>query len=285
MRRSAEWYGGDDRNSYIHRAWMRRGLPADAFDGRPHIAMANTASDLTPCNAHLDEVSRSVADGIHQAGGVALNLPVVSLGETQVRPTAMLWRNMAAMAIEEMLRANPIDGVVLLGGCDKTIPALLMAAASVDLPAVVMPGGPMLTGTFRGAPLGCGTDVWRLSEEVRAGDMTNADFMKSESSMIRSRGHCNTMGTASTMGLLAEALGTTLPGTAGLPAPDSRLLAASHETGRLIVEMVAEGRRPSQVLTAGSFRNAIVALAAIGGSTNAVVHLLAIAGRLCVPRT
>src|SRR3954454_4539718 len=285
MRRSAEWYGGDDRNSYIHRAWMRRGLPADAFDGRPHIAMANTASDLTPCNAHLDEVSRSVADGIHQAGGIALNLPVVSLGETQVRPTAMLWRNLAAMAIEEMLRANPIDGVVLIGGCEKTIPALMMAAESGDLPAVVLPGGPMLTGTFRGVPLGCGTDVWRLSEEVRAGTLSEQAFTDSESSMIRSRGHCNTMGTASTMGLLAEGLGTTLPGTAGIPAPDSRLLARAHETGRLIVEMVAADRRPSQVMTTGSFHNAIVALAALGGSTNAVVHLLAIAGRLGLPLT
>jgi dihydroxy-acid dehydratase len=197
----------------------------------------------------------------------------------------MLWRNMAAMATEEMLRGNPIDGVVLLGGCDKTIPSLLMAAASVDLPAVVVPGGPMLSGTFRGVPLGCGTDVWRLSEEVRAGELSERDFLESESCMIRSRGHCNTMGTASTMGLLAEALGTTLPGTAGLPAPDSRLLARAHETGRLAVEMVREGRRPSDVLSAGSFRNAIVALAALGGSTNAVVHLLAIAGRLGVPLT
>src|SRR4051812_25562631 len=190
-RRSQQWYGGDNRNSYIHRAWMRRGLPEDAFDGRrPHIAMANTASDLTPCNAHLNEVSRSVADGIHSAGGIALNLPVVSIGETLVKPTAMLWRNMAAMAIEEMLRANPIDGVVLLGGCDKTIPALLMAAASVDIPAVVVPGGPMLTGTFRGVPLGCGTSVWQLSEEVRAGTLSAAEFQRSQSSMIRSRGHC-----------------------------------------------------------------------------------------------
>jgi len=265
--RSAQWYAGDDRNGYLHRAWMRRGLPASAFSGRPHIAIANTASDLTPCNAHLDEVAASVRNGIYEAGGIPLNLPVVSLGETNVRPTAMLWRNMAAMATEEMLRANPIDGVVLLGGCDKTIPSLLMAAASVDLPAVVVPGGPMLTGTFRGVPLGCGTD----------------EFLASESSMIRSRGHCNTMGTASTMGLLTEALGMTLPGTAGLPAPDSRLLEASHATGRLAVELVAQDRRPSQVLTAGSFSNAIVALAAIGGSTNAVVHLLAIAGRLGVP--
>ena len=283
--RSNAWYAGDDRNAYIHRAWMRRGAPHSAFEGRPQIAIANSASDLTPCNSHLDEVAEHVKQGVWEAGGVPLNLPVVSLGETLVRPTAMLWRNMAAMAIEEMIRANPIDGVVLLGGCDKTIPSLLMAAASVDLPAVVVPGGPMLTGTFRGAPLGCGTDVWRLSEEVRAGTLSEAAFLDSESSMIRSRGHCNTMGTASTMGLLAEALGTTLPGTAGIPAPDSRLLARSHETGRLIVEMVREDRRPSRVLTAGAFHNAIVALAAIGGSSNAVVHLLAIAGRLGVPLT
>ncbi len=283
--RSSEWYGGDDRNAYIHRAWMRRGLPSDAFSGRPHIAIANTASDLTPCNAHLAEVARSVRDGVHEAGGIPLELPVVSLGETQVRPTAMLWRNMAAMAIEEMLRANPIDGVVLLGGCDKTIPSLLMAAASVDLPAVVVPGGPMITGTFRGTPLGCGTDVWKLSEEVRAGGMSAEDFARSESSMIRSRGHCNTMGTASTMGLLAEALGTVVPGVAGTPAPDSRLLEAAHATGKLAVSLVHEQRTPSTFLTKASFHNAIVALAAIGGSSNAVVHLLAIAGRLGVDLT
>ena len=264
---------------------MRRGLPAHAFDGRPHIAIANTASDLNPCNAHLNEVAESVKQGVYEAGGIPLNLPVVSLGETQVRPTAMLWRNMAAMATEEMLRANPIDGVVLLGGCDKTIPALLMAAASVDLPAVVIPGGPMLTGTFRGAALGCGTDVWRLSEEVRAGTLSERDFLTSESSMIRSRGHCNTMGTASTMAVVAEALGTTIPGLAGTPAPDSRLLEAAHDTGRLAVELVEQGRRPSTILTRGSFLNAIVALAAVGGSTNAVVHLLAIAGRLGIELT
>ncbi len=281
--RSDAWYAGQGRNSYIHRAWMRRGLPDEAFGGRPQIAIANTASDLTPCNSHLDEVAEHVKQGVWAAGGVPLNLPVVSLGETQVRPTAMLWRNMAAMATEEMLRANPIDGVVLLGGCDKTIPALLMAAASVDLPAVVVPGGPMLTGTFRGVPLGCGTDVWRLSEEVRAGTLSQQAFLDSESSMIRSRGHCNTMGTASTMGLLAEVLGMTLPGIAGIPAADSRLLARAHDTGRLIVDMVAAGRRPSDIMTTGSFHNAIVALAAFGGSTNAVVHLLAIAGRLGVP--
>ncbi|MGW4209030.1 dihydroxy-acid dehydratase [Lentzea sp. NPDC004789] len=279
--RSEQWYAGDDRNAYIHRAWMRRGTPSDAF-ARPQIAIANTASDLTPCNAHLNEVAASVSNGVHEAGGIPLNLPVVSLGETNVRPTAMLWRNMAAMAAEEMLRANPVDGVVLLGGCDKTIPALLMAAASVDIPAVVVPGGPMLTGTFRGVPLGCGTDVWRLSEEVRAGTLSQEAFIRSESAMIRSRGHCNTMGTASTMALVAEALGTVVPGVAGTPAPDSRLLEAAHGTGRLVVELVEKDRRPSTFLTKASFHNAIVALAAIGGSTNAVVHLLAIAGRLGV---
>ncbi|KOV82995.1 dihydroxy-acid dehydratase [Nocardia sp. NRRL S-836] len=282
--RSEHWYAGDDRNAYIHRAWMRRGTPDDAFS-RPQIAIANTASDLTPCNAHLNEVAAAVSNGVREAGGIPLNLPVVSLGETNVRPTAMLWRNMAAMAAEEMLRANPVDGVVLLGGCDKTIPALLMAAASVDIPAVVVPGGPMLTGTFRGVPLGCGTDVWRLSEEVRAGTLSQEQFNRSESAMIRSRGHCNTMGTASTMALVAEALGTVVPGVAGTPAPDSRLLEASHGTGRLVVELVEQDRRPSTFLSRASFHNAIVALAAIGGSTNAVVHLLAIAGRLGIDLT
>src|SRR5690349_10543488 len=283
--RSAEWYAGPDRNAYIHRAWMRRGLPNAAFAGRPQIAIANTASDLTPCNSHLDEVAEAVKRGVWEAGGVPLNLPCVSLGETQVRPTAMLWRNMAAMATEEMLRANPIDGVVLLGGCDKTIPSLLMAAASVDLPAVVVPGGPMLTGHFRNEALGCGTDVWRLSEEVRAGTLSEAMFLKSESSMIRSKGHCNTMGTASTMALVAEALGVVIPGVAGTPAPDARLLEAAHGTGMLSVQLVAQDRRPSTYLTKASFHNAIVALAAIGGSTNAVVHLLAIAGRLGIDLT
>jgi len=279
--RSADWYVGDDRNAYIHRAWMRRGLPASAFDGtRPHIAIANTASALVPCNMHLGEVARSVSDGIYEAGGIPLELPVMGLGETLVRPTAMLWRNLAAMQMEEMFRANPLDAVVLLGGCDKTVPALLMAAASVGLPALVVPGGPMLSGTFRGKPLGCGTDVWKLSEDVRGGDLTEKDFLASESSMIRSKGHCNTMGTASTMGLLAEALGMVMPGLAGTPAPDARLLEGAHASGRRIVEMVAEQLTPQKVITEGSIRNAIVALAAIGGSTNAVVHLLAIAGRL-----
>ncbi|HQA24080.1 MAG TPA: dihydroxy-acid dehydratase, partial [Rhodoglobus sp.] len=284
--RSAEWYAGSDRNAYIHRAWMRRGNPEDSLDGsKPQIAIANTASDLTPCNKHLNEVAESVKAGIWEAGGVPYNLPVVSLGETQVKPTAMLWRNMAAMAMEEMFRANPIDGLVLLGGCDKTIPALLMAAASVDLPAVVVPGGPMLTGHFRGEALGCGTDVWRLSEEARAGTITNGQFLASEQSMIRSKGHCNTMGTASTMAVVAEALGMTIPGFAGTPAPDARLLSLSHETGRLIVEMVAADRKPSDIMTRDSFLNAIIAVAAVGGSTNSVVHLLAIAGRLGIDLT
>ena len=281
--RSDQWYGGNGKDSYIHRAWMRRGLPRSAFTGRPQIAIANTASDLTPCNKHLNEVSASVQAGIWEAGGIPLDMPVMSLGETLVKPTAMLWRNLAAMAAEEMIRANPVNGVVLLGGCDKTIPALLMAAASVDLPALVVPGGPMLTGHFRGVPLGCGTDVFRLSEEVRAGTLAEQDFLASESAMIRSKGHCNTMGTASTMACMAEALGMTLPGVAGTPAPDSRLLESAHASGKLAVELVTAGRTPSQILSPGSFRNAIVALAAIGGSTNAVVHLLAIAGRAGIP--
>mgnify|MGYP000017293195 FL=1 len=284
--RSADWYAGTSKDAYIHRAWMRRGNPDSAFDGsRPQIAILNTASDLAPCNMHLDELAQSVKNGIWEAGGVPHNLPMVSLGETNVRPTAMLWRNMVAMAAEEMIRANPIDGVVLLGGCDKTIPALLMGAASVNLPTIIVPGGPMLNGTFKGRPLGCGTDVWRFSADVRAGKMSQEEFNASESSMIRSKGHCNTMGTASTMGCMAEALGMTLPGLAGTPAADTRLLKASHESGRRIVEMVKEDLKPQDILTFGAFRNAIVALGAIGGSTNAVVHLLAIAGRVGVELT
>jgi len=284
--RSADWYAGTSKDAYIHRAWMRRGNPDSAFDGsRPQIAILNTASDLAPCNMHLDELAQSVKNGIWEAGGVPHNLPMVSLGETNVRPTAMLWRNMVAMATEEMIRANPIDGVILLGGCDKTIPALLMGAASVNLPTIIVPGGPMLNGTFKGRPLGCGTDVWRFSADVRAGKMSQEEFNASESSMIRSKGHCNTMGTASTMGCMAEALGMTLPGLAGTPAADTRLLKASHESGRRIVEMVKEDLKPQDILTFGAFRNAIVALGAIGGSTNAVVHLLAIAGRVGVELT
>ncbi len=279
-RRSQQWYAGRDRNSYIHRAWMRRGLPADAFSpNRPHIAILNTASDLSPCNRHLNRIAESVKAGVWEAGGVPLNMPTMSLGETQVRPTAMLWRNLLAMEAEELLRANPIDGAVLLAGCDKTVPGLLMAALSVDLPCLMVPGGPMLTGHFKGQPLGCGTDVWRLSEMVRAGELDESDFLASESAMIRSEGHCNTMGTASTMAAMAEALGLTLPGTAWIPAPDTRLAERAHAAGRLIVEMVDAERRPSRLLSFGSFANAIVTLAAIGGSTNAVIHLLAMAGR------
>ncbi|MDQ0614953.1 dihydroxy-acid dehydratase [Microbacterium sp. W4I4] len=283
--RSAEWYGGEDRNGYLHRAWMRRGIPDHAFDGRPNIAIANTASDLAPCNSHLDEVAQSVKYGVYEAGGIPYNLPIPSLGETTVRTTAMLWRNMIAMTAEELLRANPVDGVVLLGACDKTIPALLMAAASVGIPAVVIPGGPMLNGSFRGEALGCGTDVWKLSEEVRAGRLDDGIFRESESAMIRSRGTCNTMGTASTMACVTEALGMTLPGVAGIPASDSRLLQKAHETGALAVELVRAGRTPDQIMTKEAFHNAILTLSAIGGSTNAVVHLLAIAGRVGVDLT
>lgn len=282
-RRSQAWYAGTDRNSFIHRAWMRRGLPAEAFDGRPHIAICSTWSDLSPCNRHLQEIAEHVARGVWEAGGIPLEIPMPSLGETQMRPTTMLFRNLAAMTIEELLRANPVDAAVLLGGCDKTIPSLLMGACSVDLPSLVVAGGPMLSGSWRGAPLGCGTDVWRLSEEVRAGTIDPETFLGAESAMIRSRGHCNTMGTASTMACMAEALGMTLPGNAGIPAPDSRLLELSHRAGRRIVAMVDEDLRPSRVLGRGSFLNALAALSAVGGSTNAVVHLLAIAGRVEVP--
>jgi dihydroxy-acid dehydratase len=283
VQRSGAWYGGTDRDGFIHRAWMRRGLPPHAFDGRPHIAVCTTWSDLTPCNSHLREVAEHVSRGVWEAGGVPLEMPIPSLGETLMRPTAMLFRNLAAMTTEELIRANPVDGVVLLGGCDKTIPALLMGACSVNLPTLMVAGGPMLTGTWRGVPLGCGTDVWRLSEEVRAGTLDRAAFLTAESAMIRSRGHCNTMGTASTMACMIEALGMTLPGNAGLPAPDSRLLELAHAAGGRIVAMVGEGLTPSRILSAGSFRNAIATLAAIGGSTNAVLHLLAIAGRVGVP--
>ncbi len=283
--RSESWYGGNSKDAFIHRAWMRRGLPNSAFSDRPHIAIANTQSELTPCNLHLNEISDHVKRGVWEAGGVPLDMPVISIGENQIRPTAMFLRNLGAMAAEELFRANPIDGLVLLGGCDKTIPSLLMAAASVDIPAVVIPGGPMLNGTHRGVALGCGTDVWRLSEDVRAGQMTAEEFAGAESSMIRSKGHCNTMGTASTMAVMAESLGMTLPGVAGIPAADSRLLERSHLTGRLAVELVEKARRPSQVMTRESFLNAIVAIAATGGSTNSVVHLLAIAGRLGVDLT
>ncbi len=281
--RTQSWYGGQDRNGFVHRSWMKRGLPDDAFDGKPMIGICNSASDLAPCNAHLTEVAEHVKRGVWEAGGIPLEFPVMSLGETQIRPTAMLFRNLMSMAVEESIRANPIDGVVLLCGCDKTTPAMLMGAASVDLPAIVVSGGPMLTGTLDGRAIGSGTDVWRLSEEVRAGALPLSEFLAAESCMTRSRGSCNTMGTASTMASMVEALGMALPDNAALPAPDSRRLRLAHLSGRRIVGMVAEDLKPSQVLTRANFENAIRALAAIGGSTNAVIHLLAVAGRVGVP--
>jgi len=283
--RSQHWYAGDDRDAFIHRAWMRRGLPDHAFDGRPQIVICNTWSDLTPCNGHFREIAEHVKRGVWEAGGVPLELPVPSLGETLLRPTAMFFRDLAAMVVEELIRANPVDGVVLLGGCDKTVPSLLMGAASVDLPTLMVTGGPMLNGRFDGRLLGCGTGVWEMSEDVRAGRMAPADLRRAESAMIRSRGHCNTMGTASTMACVAEALGMSLPGNAGLPAADSRLLALAHAAGNRIVEMVAEDLRPSAILTGEALRNAVRTVAAVGGSTNAVVHLLAIARRVGAPVT
>ncbi len=283
--RSQHWYAGDDRDAFIHRAWMRRGLPDHAFDGRPQIVICNTWSDLTPCNGHFREIAEHVKRGVWEAGGVPLELPVPSLGETLMRPTAMFFRDLAAMVVEELIRANPVDGVVLLGGCDKTVPSLLMGAASVDLPTLMVTGGPMLNGRWNGRLLGCGTGVWELSEDVRAGRMARADLRRAESAMIRSRGHCNTMGTASTMACVAEALGMTLPGNAGLPAADSRLLELAHAAGNRAVAMVAEDLRPSAILTAAAIRNAVRVVAAVGGSTNAVVHLLAIARRVDVPVT
>jgi dihydroxy-acid dehydratase len=284
--RSSHWYQGDPKNSFIHRSWMRRGNPDSAFTGeKPQIAVINTASDFNPCNMHLGELAQSVKNGIWESGGVPLDMPMIGLGEVLMRPTAMLWRNMAAMATEELIRANPIDGVVLLGGCDKTIPALLMGAISAGLPAIIVPGGPMLNGAFRGQNMGCGTDVWKYSEDVRAGKMTQEDFDSADKAMVRSKGHCNTMGTASTMASMAEALGMTLPGVAGTPAPDARLLEYSHLTGRRIIQMVSEDLTPAKIINMSSFHNAIVTLAGIGGSTNAVVHLTAIAGRLGIDLT
>lgn len=281
--RSDAWFRGEDKQAFAHRAWMRRGLPDSAFNGKPQIAICNTWSDLTPCNSHFREIAEHVKRGVWEAGGVPHELPVPSLGETQMRPTTMLYRDLAATVVEEFLRANPVDGAVLLGGCDKTIPALVMGAASVDLPALVVAGGPMLNGHFRGERLGCGTGVWRLSEEHRAGLLDDVQLRAAESAMIRSRGHCNTMGTASTMACVAEALGLTLPGNAGIPAADSRLLELAHAAGQHMVAMVREGMTVSTILDRSSFLNAVAVLSAIGGSTNAVVHLLAIANRMGIP--
>jgi len=283
--RTRRWYDGSSRDNYIHRSWMKRGLPDDAFSGKPMIGICNSASDLTPCNQHLDELAEFVKRGVWEAGGVPLEFPVTSLGETQIQPTAMLLRNLMAMDVEESVRCNPLDGVVLLSGCDKTTPAMLMGAASVNLPAIMLTGGPMLTGRHQGRPLGSATDMWRMSEEVRAGTMSPEEFIATESSMTRSAGHCNPMGTASTMASMAEALGMTLPQSAAIPAPDTRRKQLAHLTGRRIVEMVWQDLRPSVILTRAAFENAVKVLSAIGGSTNAVLHLLAIAGRVGVQFT
>ncbi|MFT4596024.1 MAG: dihydroxy-acid dehydratase [Paracrocinitomix sp.] len=280
--RTDGWYGRP-LAGFPYRSWMKRGLPDDAFtEGKPHIGIASSWSELTPCNSHLDEIAEHVKRGVWEAGGIPHIFPTTSLGETQLRPTAMLLRNLMAMDVEESLRGNPVDGVVLLGGCDKTTPAQLMGAASVDLPTVVVSGGPMLNGQYRGQSLGSGTDLWRFNDEVRSGRMSIEDFRDLESSMTRSRGSCNTMGTASTMACMSEALGMALPQNGALPAADSRRLRLAHLSGRRAVEMVHEGLTISKVLTRANFENAIRVLAAIGGSTNAVVHLLAIAGRLGV---
>ncbi|MDD1507630.1 L-arabinonate dehydratase [Pseudomonas sp. CNPSo 3701] len=284
--RSTEWFGGNSRDHIYHRSWMKnQGLPADLFDGRPVIGICNTWSQLTPCNAHLRDLAERVKHGIYEAGGLPLEFPVFSPGESSLRPTAMMYRNMAAMDVEEALRANPLDGVVLLAGCDKTTPALLMGAASVDIPAILVSGGPMLNGWFRGERVGSGTALWQMSEDIKAGKMSREDFLEAEQSMSRSPGSCNTMGTASTMASMAEALGMALSGNAAIPAVDSRRRVMAHLTGRRIVQMVKDDLKPSDIMTRQAFENAIRVNGAIGGSTNAVIHLLAIAGRVGVDLT
>jgi dihydroxy-acid dehydratase len=268
---------------FIYRSWIKnQGYPHDLFDGRPVIGICNTWSDLTPCNGHFRELAEFVKRGVYEAGGFPLEFPVMSLGETLLRPTAMLFRNLASMDVEESIRGNPIDGVVLLMGCDKTTPSLLMGAASCDLPTIGLSGGPMLNGKFRGKEIGSGTGVWHMSEMVRAGEMSSEEFVEAESCMHRSKGHCMTMGTASTMANMVEALGMSLPENAAIPAADTRRNRLAQLTGRRIVEMVNEDLRMSRILTRNAFENAIRVNAAIGGSTNAVIHLLAIAGRIGV---
>ncbi|MFN2461428.1 MAG: IlvD/Edd family dehydratase [Candidatus Velthaea sp.] len=282
--RSSEWWGKMDRDGFIHRSWMRsEGFAPDVFDNRPVIGICNSYSELTSCNVHLRRVAESVKRGVWEAGGWPLEFPTISLGETYMRPTTMLFRNLMSMDVEECIRANPIDGVVLLGGCDKTTPAQLMGAASVDLPTLMLTGGPMLNGKYRGGDIGSGTMVWQFSEEVRGGRMTWSDFFDAEAGQSRSNGHCMTMGTASTMASVSEALGIAPAGNAAIPAVDSRRYALAQLCGRRIVEMVREDLRMSRILTREAFENAIRVTAAIGGSTNAVVHLLAIAGRAGVP--
>ena len=282
--RSTKSYGPKDKDGFIHRSWMKsQGFPPDVFDGRPVIGICNTWSELTPCNAGLRDVAEHVKRGVWEAGGLPVEFPAMSLGETQMRPTAMLFRNLLAMEAEESIRGNPIDAVVLLGGCDKTTPGQLMGAASVDLPTLIVSTGPMLNGKFRGRDIGSGTDVWKFSEAVRGGKMSLDDFMAAESGMSRSPGTCMTMGSASTMACLMEAMGIALPYNASAPAVDASRRRIAHETGRRIVDMAKRDVRLSTVLTRQAFENAIRILGAIGGSTNAVLHLLAVAGRLGVP--
>jgi L-arabonate dehydrase len=281
--RSQHWFGGTSRDGFIHRSWMKnQGLPDDSFDGRPVIGICNTFSELTPCNAHFRTLAEQVKRGVLDAGGNPLEFPVMSLGETNLRPTAMLFRNLASMDVEESIRANPIDGVVLLVGCDKTTPSLVMGAASCDLPSICVSGGPMLNGHYRNQLVGSGTSVWQFSEDVRAGKMKLKDFQEAEGAMSRSPGHCMTMGTASTMASMVEALGIAMPQNAAIPAVDSRRNLLARLAGRRIVEMVHEDLRLSKILNKAAFENAIRVNGAIGGSTNAVIHLLAIAGRIGV---
>ena len=282
-RRSSHWFGEISRDGFIHRSWMKnQGHPHHMFDGRPVIGICNTFSELTPCNAHLRELAEHVKRGVLQAGGFPLEFPVFSCAETNLRPTAMLYRNLASMDVEENIRGLPLDGVVLMTGCDKTTPSLIMGAASCDVPAIAVSGGPMLNGNFKGEKLGSGTSVWLFDQKVKAGEMDICDFMRAEAAQSRSAGHCMTMGTASTMNSLAEALGVALPMNSAYPAVDARRLTLCQEAGMRIVAMVEEDMRLSQILTREAFENAIRVNAAIGGSTNAVIHLLAMAGRIGV---
>ncbi len=280
-RRSQAWFGAEGRSGMVYRSWVRnQGYGPKVFDGRPVIGIASTWSELTPCNAHLHRVADAVKRGVWQAGGFPLEFPTLSTGETLMRPTAMLYRNLLAMEAEELMRANPLDGVVLLSGCDKTTPGLLMAAASVNLPAIMVTGGPMLNGKFRGRDIGSGTHLWQFVAEMKAGRMTQEELNMAEGCMSRSDGHCMTMGTASTMACMAEALGMQLPGSATWPASDARRYETAQEAGSRIVAMVIEDLRPDQIMQRPAFENAIRANTAIGGSTNAIIHLTAIAGRL-----
>jgi dihydroxy-acid dehydratase len=281
--RSVQWFGRQDIYGFIYRSWTKnRGIPQDQFDGRPVIGICNTYSELVPCNSHFRTLAEHVKAGVLEAGGFPLEFPVMSLGETLLRPTAMLYRNLASMDVEESIRANPIDGVVLLVGCDKTTPALLMGAASVDLPTVAVSGGPMLSGKYRGTDIGSGTNTWSMSEDLRAGKISLEEFHEAESCMHRSHGHCMTMGTASTMASMVESLGVGMPGNAAIPAVDARRNVLARMAGRRAVEMVKEKLSLSKILTRQAFENAIRVNAAIGGSTNAVIHLTAIAKRIGV---